>query len=57
MRTARSELMFDRLKERNGLMKSVLENLRKDYRYRSPKISILPFTTHHFVDLDSGDIL
>ena len=29
MRTARSELMFARLKERNGLMKSVLEKLRK----------------------------
>lgn len=29
MKTARSELMFTRLKERNGLMKSVLEKLRK----------------------------
>ncbi len=29
MRTARSELMFARLKERNGLMKSVLEKLRE----------------------------
>lgn len=29
MKTARSELMFARLKERNGLMKSVLEKLRK----------------------------
>lgn len=29
MITARSELMFARLKERNGLMKSVLEKLRK----------------------------
>ncbi|XP_028283514.1 acetylcholine receptor subunit gamma [Parambassis ranga] len=28
MRTARSELMFTRLRERNGLMKSVLEKLR-----------------------------
>uniref|UniRef100_A0A673AM25 Cholinergic receptor, nicotinic, gamma n=1 Tax=Sphaeramia orbicularis TaxID=375764 RepID=A0A673AM25_9TELE len=28
LRTARSELMFTRLKERNGLMKSVLEKLR-----------------------------
>lgn len=27
MKTARSELMFARLKERNGLMKSVLEKL------------------------------
>lgn len=29
MKTARSELMFSRLKERNGLMKSVLEKLRE----------------------------
>lgn len=29
MKTARSELMFARLKERNGLMKSVLEKLRE----------------------------
>lgn len=29
MKTARSELMFARLRERNGLMKSVLEKLRK----------------------------
>uniref|UniRef100_A0A671WMX8 Cholinergic receptor, nicotinic, gamma n=1 Tax=Sparus aurata TaxID=8175 RepID=A0A671WMX8_SPAAU len=29
MKTARSELMFTKLKERNGLMKSVLEKLRK----------------------------
>lgn len=29
MSTARSELMFTRLRERNGLMKSVLEKLRK----------------------------
>lgn len=29
MKTARSELMFAKLKERNGLMKSVLEKLRK----------------------------
>lgn len=29
MKTARSELMFARLKERHGLMKSVLEKLRK----------------------------
>ena len=29
MKTARSELMFARLKERNGLMKSVLDKLRK----------------------------
>uniref|UniRef100_A0A667X0N7 Cholinergic receptor, nicotinic, gamma n=1 Tax=Myripristis murdjan TaxID=586833 RepID=A0A667X0N7_9TELE len=29
MKTARSELMFTRLKERNGLMKSVLEKLRE----------------------------
>lgn len=27
MKTARTELMFSRLKERNGLMKSVLERL------------------------------
>lgn len=30
MKTARSELMFDKLKERNGLMKSILEKIRKD---------------------------
>lgn len=30
MKTARSELMFNKLKERNGLMKSILEKLRKD---------------------------
>ncbi|XP_075875854.1 acetylcholine receptor subunit gamma [Nelusetta ayraudi] len=29
MKTARSELMFDKLKERNGLMKSVLEKLHE----------------------------
>lgn len=29
MKTARSELMFDKLRGRNGLMKSVLEKLRK----------------------------
>lgn len=29
MKCARSELMFARLKERNGLMKTVLEKLRK----------------------------
>lgn len=29
MTTARSELMFAKLKERNGLMKSVLEKLRE----------------------------
>lgn len=29
MKTPRSELMFSRLKERNGLMKSVLEKLRE----------------------------
>lgn len=32
MKTARSELMFSRLKERNGLMKSVLEKLRECLR-------------------------
>lgn len=31
MKTARSELMFNKLKERNGLMKSILEKMRKDY--------------------------
>lgn len=30
MKTARSELMFNKLKERNGLMKSILEKMRKD---------------------------
>lgn len=29
IKTSRSELMFARLRERNGLMKSVLEKLRK----------------------------
>lgn len=29
IKVARSELMFEKLKERNGLMKSVLEKLRK----------------------------
>lgn len=29
IKTARSELMFARLKQRNGLMKSVLEKLRE----------------------------
>lgn len=32
VKVARSELVFDRLKERNGLMKSVLEKLRKYYK-------------------------
>uniref|UniRef100_A0A4W6E996 Cholinergic receptor, nicotinic, gamma n=1 Tax=Lates calcarifer TaxID=8187 RepID=A0A4W6E996_LATCA len=35
MKTARSELMFARLKERNGLMKSVLEKLPETARQQS----------------------
>lgn len=33
MKTARSELLFNKLKERNGLMKSILEKMRKDQKW------------------------
>lgn len=36
MKTARSELMFSRLKERNGLMKAVLEKLRECWSTIAP---------------------
>lgn len=46
MRTARSELMFSRLKERNGLMKSVLEKLSK-YMNKSEFVSALMKVCFH----------
>lgn len=55
MKTARSELMFDKLKERNGLMKSVLEKLRKDLRGLSLRV-VSPCATQLTVGRGFGDI-
>lgn len=58
MRTARSELMFTRLKERNGLMKTVFEKLRKylyEVRYIKRIESVLyPVTTKIFAVTEDG---
>lgn len=54
MKTARSELMFDKLKEKNGLMKSVLEKLRKDLRGLS--LRVVSCATQLTVGRGFGDI-